>query len=276
MTALRTAGERALGRASDFALPALLDVIEQCFDGASVRFCSSGERATQRTLVTRAWLDGDTVWVELSIGLSSPTSTLPSRLLAALDDPRADPLFRDLVALVDDSLLRAEAYSFRPERAWRSSDELVALRRAMFRAAPVASPASVHYLFRAVFPELNVSVERAKLPTTVTVRQARLDYAVLDQDALGEASLGYADGLDVWLTGTAACWVPRRWSVECPERFLASIAPALRGSHLRLRARVDCEAPLPELTLDAPVGHGSASLGGATRASLVLFDDILV
>lgn len=270
-TAHETIGERLLERASEFALPALLDVVERCFPSHRVRFASRSHHQTTAPLVSRAWRERETVWIELTVGLKSASSPLPSYLRALLDDPSVDPSFLRLIEWIDDSLLRAEAFAFRPERAWRSSEELVALRSALLRATPMASLTNVAWVMSAVFPELTVRVRRARLTRAVRVEQARLDYAALDRSALGEFGRGFADGIEVLLARTDVAWPTRDWPSEAQRRWPMA-QQALRGSRLRLRVTLDCERPIAPAVLDGALGLGAIAVSETQPAPVVVFD----
>lgn len=260
-----------LARASEFALPALLDVVERCFPSHRVRFASRPHHQTTAPLVSRAWRDAESVWIELSVGLKSASSPLPSYLRALLDDSTVDPSFLRLIEWIDDSLLRAEAFAFRPERAWRSSDELVALRRALLRGTPMASLTNVSCVLSVVFPELTVRVRRARLARVVRVEQARLDYAVLDRSALGEFGRGWTDGIEAVLAGTAVAWPTRDWPSEAQQRW-PQVLDALSGARLRLRVTLDCERPIAPAVLDGALGLGAIAVSETAPAPLVVFD----
>lgn len=267
----QTLGAQVLARADAFALPALLDAIELCFPGHPVRFASQARHQSSTQLVSRAWLERDAVCVELSVGLKSASSPLPAYLRALLDDPAVDPSFLRLIEWIDDALLRAEAFAFRPERAWRTSSELVALRAALLRATPQRSLQSVSWVLGAVYPELTVRVRRARLPSAVRVDQARLDFAVLDRSTLGEFGVGRIEGVEAVLSGTDAAWPSREWTLEAQQRWSA-VRAALDGSRLRLRVTLDCERPIAPAVLDGALGLDAVALSDTRPAPVVLFD----
>ncbi|MDP3278651.1 MAG: hypothetical protein Q8Q09_25905 [Deltaproteobacteria bacterium] len=264
-------GQELLDRASEFSLPALLDVIEQCFPNRRVRFCSEAHHKTRSFLIVRAWIEPDVVNVELSVGLKSASSPLPAYLRALLDDPAVDPSFLRLIEWIDDSLLRAEAYAFRPERAWRSSVELASLRSTLLRATPLGSLATVSWVLSAAFPELSVRVRRARLKSVVRVNQARLDYAVLDRAALGEYGMGFVPAIEATLSGTASSWPPRDWAAEATRRW-PIVQAALAGSRVRLRATLDALEPIAPAVLDGVVGLDSIAISETIAAPRVIFD----
>lgn len=264
-------GAQVLARADAFALPALLDAIELCFPSHRVRFASRAHHQSSTQLVSRAWLEHDAVWVELSVGLKSASSPLPAYLRALLDDPAVDPSFLRLIEWIDDALLRPEAFAFRPERAWRSSSELVALRASLLRATPQRSLQTVSWVLGAVYPELTVRVRRARLPSAVRVDQARLDFAVLDRSTLGEYGVGRIDGVQAVLSATDVAWPSREWTLEAQRRWSA-VDAALEGSRLRLRVTLDCEQPVAPAVLGGPLGLDAVALSETRPAAVVLFD----
>jgi hypothetical protein len=269
--ARRELGERLLERASEFSLPALLDVIEQCFGDRRVRFSSEAHHQTRSSLIVRAWLEPGVVCVALSVGLKSASSPLPAYLRALLDDPAVDPSFLRVIEWIDESLLLAEAYAFRPERAWRSSEELVSLRSSLLRATPLGSLATVSWVLSAAFPELSVRVRRARLASVVRVEQARLDYAALDRAALGEYGVGFVPAVEAMLCGTASSWPPRDWPAEARRRW-PIVQAALAGSRVRLRATLDAVEPIAPAVLDGAVGLDAIAVSETIAAPTVIFD----
>lgn len=165
------------------------------------------------------------VTITVNLGLLSCRSPLPSYFQQLLrDDATQEPLV-ELLRVIDRNLLRARLTCDRPERIVARWEEVT---KDLLRIQSLDSLVGLSWLFRHVFPELRVQVER-------TGEQLRVPYvsARLGASELGHASLGALTRIDVHdfqvtLTCEETLLRPQvPWLHEVRRRLTAIVFPAL-------------------------------------------------
>ncbi|HEY2027908.1 MAG TPA: hypothetical protein VGH20_01755, partial [Myxococcales bacterium] len=168
--------------------------------------------------------------VSLNIGLLTAQSPLPSFLLQ-LAETGSHESFTEFIRFFDDRLLHARASSLFPERddglmpGWKdgTGDRVRLLR--------LASPSMLHWLFRAVYPELEVQAKRATRAQKVPTPSLRLGGTTLGSGAPGGYALVPTGALGVTLfAGSDTSAAGRPWAVEAGRRLSATVLPLLAGT----------------------------------------------
>ncbi|AUX29121.1 MULTISPECIES: hypothetical protein [Sorangium] len=241
----RAALEEAIRRrARAFDAPALVALLREKLPGLAIRFRGRASLATQPTLVDGVEFAPDHVVVTLNLGLRSSTSPLPSYFHELLAHPRAGPALEEILALLDDRLLRDRVDGLGPEAAERLLPRAGDLRRDALALARPASPLALRWILARIYPELGVTVRRAPVRRGMAAEDPRLGQARLGHAALGGEVEVAAPGLDVILTTEeSTTWSGEPWAAEARRRLSAHVLPALRdtGAHLRV-VLVDREA----------------------------------
>lgn len=231
---------RLKNEASSFDLRALVDVL--LLDGYShdqIELRSHRSMLHQGALIHSVELRKKPerrAVVTLNVGLLAIQSPLPSFFLALVDQLDQEP-FAEFIAWFDDRLLKDRLAGLFPEREEGLLPGWEAACRDRLRLLRMTSPSTLHWLFRLVYPELEVTVRRGTMR-----RRVRSEGILLGTTILGEGAAmgGYANvptgGFEVTLYGwseLSAAGVP--WAVEAPRRLQRSVLPLLGDVPFHLR-----------------------------------------
>lgn len=207
--------------------PAPLRAPERSTERGAPRGLERGtERAPERGSGRRAV-------ITLNRGLLSNQGPLPSYFLELLAEQR-ESLMCQFLWLFDDRLLRAYYLSREPERNRALVSDVAQVLGDLLRLLRLSSPHGLHWLFQAVFPEVEVHVQRS--PSTRTLEVTRTRVAASELGA-GSALLGYssipAGGMIVTLFANESRTPQGRlWGDESAERLRRYVLPQLRGTEL--------------------------------------------
>jgi hypothetical protein len=194
--------------------------------------------------------------VRMNLGLLGPNGALPSyfqRFAEGLRDPRP---FLSFIRFFDDVLLRNHAWLTCPGEGIARSG---GLRAAYRTTAGFASAPRLHWLFRAVVPELPVTVTAAAFTDDQPGTGARFGPAQLDGTAvMGPAYRVTRRGFVVRLYAEEELdEAGRSWEDELTRRYQARIAPLVGRLRRLLQVRVCFERYRQGATLShsSQVGH---------------------
>ncbi|MDC0746033.1 hypothetical protein [Polyangium mundeleinium] len=241
----RVALEEAISRAAPaFELPALVALLRARFPDRTLRFRSHPSLALEPTLVRAVEFFGDHVTVTLNLGLRAVTTPLPSYFQELFAHPQAGPALEGIVALADHRLLTDHADSRAPVEQERLVPRPRSLRSSAFTLARPSSPITLGWLFRKVYPELEVSVRRAGHERRLPAPDARIGQATLGISALGGEAEISVPGIDaILVTDASRTWANEPWTREARTRLFDHVLPALSGAAVHLRVLlVDHEA----------------------------------
>lgn len=190
--AARKMEARVRKRVREFDIGALLKLLQHMgWSMEEVRFASHRSIASQTGLVHDIWFRHDPrqVRIELNLGLLSAQSALPSYFFRMLDEGDVPAeRFEAFVGYFDHLQLMRFIEQLEPALNHRLYPDWEASKRGLLQLLNVRSSATLHWLFRLVFPELRVSVEKAMLSRTVRTGTMQLGQAVLGGDAAFGAS----------------------------------------------------------------------------------------
>lgn len=171
--------------------------------------------------------------ITLNRGLLSNQGPLPSYFLELLAEQR-ESLMCQFLWLFDDRLLRGYYLSREPDRNRALVSDVARVLGDLLRLLRLSSPHGLHWLFQAVFPEVEVHVQRSASTRTLEVTRTRVAASEL---GAGSALLGYssipAGGMIVTLFASESRTPQGRlWGDEAAERLRRYILPQLRGTEL--------------------------------------------
>jgi len=231
-------------RAPEFELPALVALLRARFPDRVLRFYSHPSLAFEPTPVRAVEFAPDCIRITLNLGLRSSTSPLPSYFLELFAHPRGGPALEGIVALADHRLLGDHADGLAPMASERLVERPVSLARCAFTLARPASPVTLGWLLRKVYPELEDTVRRAPHERRLPAPDARIGQATLGISALGGEAEVSVPGLDaILVTNETTTWSGERWKREARARLNAHVLSALEGAAIHLRVLlVDREA----------------------------------
>lgn len=237
--------DRIKARIKQFDIPALLDVLHAAgYRDDQIEFRSNATSVHQGALIHgidfkrgHAPAGGERrVVITVNLGLRSLQTPLPSFFLKALEGP-AEQSMADFLAYFDHMLLRERFASIYPERSPSLLPGWDGMAKDRLRLLRMTSPSSLDWLFRKVYPELEVRVRRQTSRQHIPTPVMRLGSAALGD---GTSVGGYAEipvgGIDVELfadephSGTG---VP--WAAEIERRLDEILVPLLAETALPLR-----------------------------------------
>lgn len=194
--------------------------------------------------------------VRLNLGLLGPNGALPSyfqRFAEQLRDPRP---FLTFIRFFDDVLLRNHAWLTCPREGIAARGALQTAYRA---TAGFASAPRLHWLFRAVIPELPVTVTPTVFAGTHPDDGAHVGPTRLDGSAImGPQYRVVRRGFVVRLFAEEETDdVGRSWETELTRRYHDRIAPHLRRvtTPVQVRVRFDRYHKGAELAPAAQIGN---------------------
>jgi hypothetical protein len=172
--------------------------------------------------------------VTVNLGLLGSESPLPSYIAKLIErsPDRLVPFFE----YFDHSLLRSRFRALWPERDRELGSDWTSTRRSMSKLVRLDTPAMGHWLFRHVYPELEVAVRRAPTLRTIPTEPIRLSRSAIgDGSALGGTT-------EVWCGGLAATLVANEpesgngkpWQEEAARRMKEQLLPQLLDSDISL------------------------------------------
>lgn len=232
-------------RIQEFEPTALLDLLASLgYEPEQIAFRGHLSAAPQPSIIhdihmlgrpggegSAAEASGPRVMITVNLGLVSCRSPLPSYLLGlchALDT--RDPV-RELLDLLDRSLLHTRLTADLPDRIMSGWDDV---RLDLLRIHGLDSPMGLYWLFRHVFPELSVAVRRITDDYRVPFDAARLSVSALGSCAFGNRSRLTVQDVEVTLTTDEALYWGRPWPRVAQERIRRIVLPLLAEVCLNL------------------------------------------
>jgi hypothetical protein len=230
-------------------------------------------RPIESILSSRA---GARVIVTVNLGLVSCRSPLSSYVLQLLTELDTRDALLELLAFVDDDLLRARLTSDRPDRVFAN---WLGAERDLLEIFGLASPFGLDWLFRHVFPELGVSVRRSASDHHLPAVAARVGYAVLGRAAFGSVSTIPIADLEVTLIcAEARSLADVPWIEEAEARLRTQVLPVLATSclHLTVVLLLLDQTTYARIAPDSYVGYDAMRGGSEKPRRIVLFQGALI
>jgi hypothetical protein len=220
------------GRAREFSLPALLDVLQLLdYRPDEIEFLGVMSYAFPGSLIHSVnFLSAPRRMVRISLhmGLLSAQSPLPSYFLKYAESLEIDALF-DFLGFFDHHLLKRRAASLYPERDRTLFADWSETQAQLLQLVGLTAPSTLHWLFQRVYPELGIEVRRSTERKPLNAEGVVLGNAKLGEAcAFGGGTTVPVGGLEVTLyseeeltpTGTA-------WAVEASQRLNRQVFSAL-------------------------------------------------
>jgi hypothetical protein len=269
---------RIRARIRSFDATALLDLLEHLgYSRADIAFRAHESSSPQPSLLHDIEFAGDhglgpRVTITVNVGLASCRSPLPSYFTGLLADMDIGEPLRELLDLLDHALIRDRLLGERPERGFGASWDQV--RSDFVALAGLCSPSGVDWLFRHVFPELDVLVRRGAAAHAMPSGGVRIGVARLGGCAFGNRSLVPVRDLHVTLRcreSLSPAGVP--WLHEAQARLRAQVFPALGASRVQLTvALLLCDdSMVAQLDVESPVGFAPLPGGAGTARHVEIF-----
>lgn len=236
---LRPLEQKVADRARQFTLPALIDVLHFLgYSDDDIEWKSEFSLSHRSSLVERIefiLLPRRLACVTLNIGLLAAQSPLPSYFLKIAESHHSDT-FNEFIGYFDHVLLRERARALYPERDLRVLPSWPRTLQRLFRLLGRRAPATLHWLFKQVYPELGVRVSRSLARQPLATDGVKLGSAVLGNNcSFGGTASVPVGGILVTLyceeTHTPT-GVP--WAIEASSRLEKQVLYALRDLELHL------------------------------------------
>jgi len=276
--ALQHRRERAIAaRAQEFEGAALLDALHDIgYDDEDIVFCSHHSMVRPSCLVQELRFERvpqRRVVVTLNLGLLGSESPLPSYILklAESSTDRLVPFFE----YFDHTLLRGRMRMLWPERDAELGCDWARTRRDISKLVRMDSPAMAHWLFRHVYPELDVSVRRQATKRTIPTEPV-----VLGKTAIGDGSAlgGVTDVLCAGMAATIVTSEPLAtsgapWQEEAARRLRDQLLPQIVDSAMGLTVTLVIRDRPSFLTLSPSSFLGLQPLqSGSSSTKVLIFD----
>jgi hypothetical protein len=271
--------DKIRARVRSFDATALLDLLAQLgYGAADIAFRAHESSSPQPSLLHDIDFAGDVsghgprVIITVNVGLASCRSPLPSYFTALLADMDIGEPLRKLLDVLDHALIRDRLLGERPERMFGPRWDQV--RRDYLALAGLCSPSGVDWLFRHVFPELDVLVRRGTAAHAMPSDGVRIGAARLGGCAFGSRSLVPVRDLHVTLPcreSLSPAGVP--WLHEAQARLRERVFPLLGTSRMQLTvALLLCDdSTVAQLDAESPVGYAPLPGGEGTARYIEIF-----
>ncbi|HEY5960857.1 MAG TPA: hypothetical protein VIV60_30085 [Polyangiaceae bacterium] len=254
--------------AREFELAPLLRLLRSRLPEYAICYRGRASLACEPSLIDRIEVENRRIVIYLNLGLQSSTSPLASYFLRLRHDTRAGAALEQLLSLCDHALLGARAEATQPLATDHQLPLPHALRETFWQLHQPSSAQSLHWQFKRIFPELEVSVRRMPRTRNSPAAAARNGWATLGGTALkGEVSVTVS-AYDVTLVADDAespCAEP--WHQEIKTRLGQLSVVHDPGKSLVLRVILIDRANAQCLTLQG-AELGFASLGQARSPRL--------
>jgi hypothetical protein len=215
--------------------------------------------------------------VTVNIGLLGSESPLPSYVQKVVE--RAPDRLVPFFEYFDHTLIKSRFKSLQPERDPAIVSDWETARQSVSRLVRLDTPASAHWLFRRVYPELEVAVRRAPGKRKVATTPLRVGKsAVGSAETIGGLAEVMSGGLAVLLVAPDANAANGRpWQDEAATRMSERLLPLMPESDMALTVTLLIRERPNQLQLQSGNFLGLQALQGGNEAARVLiFDGTLV
>lgn len=221
-----------------FDVPALLDALRNLgYRDEQIEFMSNPVLSHQAALLEDIEFleDPPRVLILTNLGLLSGQGPIPSYFYQLLSEQR-DTSMTEFLWFFDNALLRQRFSGLFPERDTVIVPDWGEVKRLQLALLQLGAPVGMHWLFRQVYPELPISVQRS-----VQKRRVRTEGVLMGAAELGSGCAfgGFTQvpvgGIDVrllceeWNTPTG-----KPWAHEAEQRLKRLVMPALESGDLFL------------------------------------------
>jgi hypothetical protein len=189
--------------ARQFELASLVRLLRKQFPEHVIHYQGRTSLACEPSLIDRVELESRRIVIYLNLGLLSSTSPLASYFVRLRHETVAGPGLEQILNLCDDALLRAREEATHPltTSVLKADGHLAttALHETIWQLHQPRSAATLHWMFKRIFPELEVVVERVRRERKTPSAAARNGWVSLGETAL-EAEVSVSiPGYDVTL-----------------------------------------------------------------------------
>lgn len=179
---------RVSAHARQFELEPLVRLLRSRLPEYAICYRGRPSLASEPSLIDRVEFETRRIVIHLNLGLLSSTSPLASYFFRLRHDTRAGPGLEQILNLCNDALLRARAEAMQPlattEPSAVGAGASFGLRETIWQLHQPSSAVALHWLFKRLFPELEVSVRRVAREHKTPAPLARNGWARLGGTAL--------------------------------------------------------------------------------------------
>ncbi len=258
------------GRIHDFDLISLVRVL--CHIGYAMEeiiFESDNSLCSQAGLIQQVrFLKDPTkqVIISLNMGLLSAQSPLPSYFQKNIDKSLMDvTAFYEFIGYFDHILMFQFLKSVYPELNLNPAFDLQSLKETTLGMLDIKCLTTLDWLFRLVFPELEVRVEKGLVLRQVTMVPLILGKAVLGENSVfGDQTKIMVSGRNVTLFSMDELSdLGKPWPKEIKERLKSHIFPILRnmGVDLQVSLVIESQKQWARLHTDTYLGYDKITGG---------------
>lgn len=275
-----------VARARHYTLGALADALTYLgYQEDDVELLSHATATHQSSLITEvrfAEPPRRRVTVVINLGLLAPQSPIPSYFQQVLHSQTGSPM-ADFLNFFSHRLLLGSVQAQFPERSnelFPSWQRTLADVRSLLG---LRTPYAIHWVFKQIYPELGVSIQRMTMARTVYGRTARLGpWSVGDGSTLGGVTQVPVGGIGVrLLSDEALSGTGVLWPKEAAERLQRQVFPLLRGNGIFLHVQLNLRDQRNYMVLRPKEYLGYAPLYSGPRAlpaprsvrTIILWDD---
>ena len=171
----------------------------------------------------------------LNIGLLSAQSPLPSYFRQNMES-EVNNLLSDFIGYFDNHLIKDYIFNVYPELNDSFFSSWDSTARRYLQVLDLTSCSTLHWLFKLVFPEISVYIEKTLLNEELLTQQLRIGETTLGEDAVFGASTRVPiHGRRITLSTYEECTSNQKpWPQEINQRLESLLFPVLRPTGIDL------------------------------------------
>jgi predicted component of type VI protein secretion system len=228
---------------AQFTLLALLDLLENMgYEQKEIMFRGHNTQVSQSSFLNSIEFFSrpkDCVVVTVNMGLLSANSPLPSYFLLMLERADIDEqLYVDFLDYFNHQLVLNYIMSQAPTRELTIYPDWENTKSCYLAMAGLKSTSTLHWLFKKIFPELDIEVKKAPFNEELTVDtvQVGTPYKLGSAAVFGSRSTVVVMGFEAILyTEEEFLYPGRAWAREIEDRLLNIIFGVFAGAEINLR-----------------------------------------
>ncbi|MBU1341190.1 MAG: type VI secretion system baseplate subunit TssG [Proteobacteria bacterium] len=261
------------GRPHDFDIISLLRLLVFLgYASEEIRFKSYNSLCSQAGLIKKIRFQHHpvkTVTITLNMGLLSAQGTLPNYFQKTIDKGMMDvPSFYEFIGYFDHALMTNFFKHAYPELNLNRLLHLEQAKSSYLQMLDLRSCATLNWMFRLVFPELEVSVDKSIFPRNVPMKSLKLGYTILGDNAVfgNKTSIAVSGRKIMLFCDEEITPTGEPWPKEIKKRLKELVFPVLRtiGIDLQVTLVIKSQKQWVKLNQDSYLGYDKIR-GGSDR-----------
>ena len=255
----------------------LLRVLERAgVDVDSIEYRSHHSTASQNRLIERVEASPAGIVLIFNLGLLSAQSPLPSYFFRQMDQGEVSrDSFEHFIGMFDHALIKLYLQSIYPELNTYLFTDWAATCRRQLSLQNLRSVGGIHWLFKMVFPEFRVFVQKKMMSREIAMPSLRLGHFMLGDDAVfGEATNLGVLGLRVSLSiNDDVDGAGQPWFKIIEQRLTDYIHPILDrvGVDLELMLVIHGKESAASLEASTHLGYDRLQGGSSETRRILIF-----